>query len=317
MISEKPYITFVMVGRNDNYGGDFISRAQASIDSILISCEKYGLNSEVIFVEWNPPSEKPALKNVLAWPEKLKYCRVKIIEVPPETHNKFPGAGKLPLFEYRGKNVGLRRASGEYILVTNPDIIFSDELIKWLARAKLSSEHFYRIARWDIKSLSLINDLGNILEQCKKNVIITHGYWHSHGAHFNPIEFAKDFFRYIALKITHSPFDYPFAKVAGDFFLMHKNNWYSLRGYPEKENNYFIDGYLCYMALAAGIKQRIISGGGKRIYHQKHWGRREADTAAIDEYRIARKRMLKEKKPIIFNDENWGLAGVKLKEYIL
>ncbi len=50
------------------------------------------------------------------------------------------------------KNVGIRRARGDFILATNIDIIFSDELMRFIARQKLNPKKFYRVDRYDINS---------------------------------------------------------------------------------------------------------------------------------------------------------------------
>src|SRR6516165_4483839 len=48
------------------------------------------------------------------------------------------------------KNVGLRRARGRYLLATNIDILFSDELCRFLARRELRPGLMYRIDRLDV-----------------------------------------------------------------------------------------------------------------------------------------------------------------------
>jgi len=48
------------------------------------------------------------------------------------------------------KNVGIRRARGEFVLATNIDILFSDALMKRLARRDLRSDTLYRIDRYDV-----------------------------------------------------------------------------------------------------------------------------------------------------------------------
>jgi hypothetical protein len=62
---------------------------------------------------------------------------VRFIQVPPEIHRKFRHADHLPLYQMIAKNVGIRRARGRFILVTNIDILFSDELVSFLAKGLL------------------------------------------------------------------------------------------------------------------------------------------------------------------------------------
>ena len=51
-----------------------------------------------------------------------------------------------------GKNVGIRRARGQFVLATNIDILFSDELAKYLAARRLEPGRMYRIDRHDAMS---------------------------------------------------------------------------------------------------------------------------------------------------------------------
>jgi hypothetical protein len=50
------------------------------------------------------------------------------------------------------KNVGIRRARGAFILATNIDIVFSDELVQFLASRRLERGRMYRIDRYDVMS---------------------------------------------------------------------------------------------------------------------------------------------------------------------
>ena len=50
------------------------------------------------------------------------------------------------------KNVGIRRARGQFILATNIDILFSDELAEYLATRRLEHGRMYRIDRHDAMS---------------------------------------------------------------------------------------------------------------------------------------------------------------------
>jgi hypothetical protein len=51
-----------------------------------------------------------------------------------------------------GKNAGIRRARGEFVLATNIDILFSPELIAFMAKRALQPEKMYRIDRYDVMS---------------------------------------------------------------------------------------------------------------------------------------------------------------------
>ena len=73
------------------------------------------------------------------WPRDLGPCQVRFIEVPPEVHRRFAHAEALPLYQMIAKNVGIRRARGQFVLATNIDILFSNELARFLAGAAASA----------------------------------------------------------------------------------------------------------------------------------------------------------------------------------
>jgi hypothetical protein len=51
-----------------------------------------------------------------------------------------------------GKNVGIRRARGRFLLATNIDILFNDELMRFLKAGRLQQGKIYRIDRTDVET---------------------------------------------------------------------------------------------------------------------------------------------------------------------
>ena len=117
----------------------------------------------------------------------------------------------------------------------------------------------------------------------------------------------------------------------GDFQLMGREHWEELRGYPEFETfSMNIDGLFSYIADAAGIKEQFID---VPIYHLEHevgsgWS---PEGEALLRKRIAERGitwldastvyiwaayMKSVRRPMIFNDSNWGLADSTLPEAI-
>ncbi len=312
-MDSKFYISFVVVARNDNYGGDFLHRINVFVKVLLTLCEKYELPSELIIVEWNPPEDRERLKDAISWPDiQRKYCRVRIIEVPNEVHKKLPNPSKLPLFEYIGKNVGVRRAKGQFVLTTNPDLIFSRELIRFLSLQRLSTNCFYRINRCDVKTPVPIDAyVEEILDYCKANIIRVHGYIGTSESNFNMRKF-RAFLGYLKQGILYFPFVVPHTNASGDFLLMHKNKWCALRGYPEVKWRHHIDSLMVNMALFSKLRQ-VILRNPIRLYHQDH-GRPEPDKPSSSEIQLAFQKMRREHRPFLFNGEEWGLGTEELPE---
>jgi len=149
--SREPYLSVVVTTRNDDHGGDPLKRLQAFVNAFDEQARRTGLDAEVIVVEWNPPPERPTVGAMLRLPDP-SWCTYRFVEVPPELHAGLRHADVLPLFQMIAKNVGIRRASGRFILATNIDIIFSMELVEYLGSQPLQPGYLYRVDRHDIQA---------------------------------------------------------------------------------------------------------------------------------------------------------------------
>jgi hypothetical protein len=149
---QQPYLSLVVTARNDDHGGNLLGRMQIFVNGWIAQARRYHLSSELIIVEWNPPSGRPALQDALQWPVDFGPCTVRFIEVPPQLHARYRYAEALPLYQMIAKNVGIRRARGRFILATNIDILFADELMAFLAEQRLQPGRMYRIDRHDAMS---------------------------------------------------------------------------------------------------------------------------------------------------------------------
>lgn len=167
-----PYISVVAAARNDDHGGNLLGRMQVFVDAWINQAKRHRLPSELILVEWNPPRDRERLATALRWPRDTRPCDVRIIEVPPEVHATYRHAEALPLYQMIAKNVGIRRARGEFILATNIDIVFSDELMEFLAARRLEPGRMYRIDRTDVRSdVPADGTIDEQLAYCRGNLI--------------------------------------------------------------------------------------------------------------------------------------------------
>jgi hypothetical protein len=321
----EPKISFVVAARNDNYGGNFLHRLQVFLKCLLILWKRYELNSELIIVEWNPPGGASRLAEVLKRPSAVPKNRIRIIEVPHALHRRIANSDRIALFEYIAKNVGIRRAKGQYVLATNPDIIFSRELIRFLASEDLSSDCFYRIDRYDVgMEVPLKMPVDEQLRFCTKNSIcvrstigtiplkylsfkrykILRGYLRKL---FSPWDAIRWFTMKFIFKIH--------TGASGDFTLMDRRSWHGLRGYPELPTQTTVDYYLCSMAKSSGLYQ-VVFKNPLRIYHQPH-GLSGMAGQSIAEHKLFWqdiKGMIRSGNPLILNDESWGLGNEQLQE---
>jgi hypothetical protein len=126
-------------------------------------------------VEWNPPDDRPRLADAMRWPASNGFCTIKIIEVPHAVHCRLKGSESLPLYQMIGKNVGIRRARGRFILCTNIDIIFSHALVQFIASRALEPNRGYRVVRYDVAPGFPQNvDADALLRYCESHLIRGH-----------------------------------------------------------------------------------------------------------------------------------------------
>jgi hypothetical protein len=161
------HVSVIAVSRNDDHGGDVRSRMQHFVNGFIAQCRKHGLDAELLLVEWNPPRDRPALEDALEWPAEFGPASVSVITVPPELHAIFPHSASLPLFQMIGKNVGIRRARGRFILATNIDILLDDATVLFL-RDRLKPGIMLRADRYDVPG-DLHNELSfeRVLAECR------------------------------------------------------------------------------------------------------------------------------------------------------
>ncbi|TRZ96031.1 hypothetical protein D4R78_01840 [bacterium] len=350
----NPYLSIVIPSRNDNYGGDLLRRMELSLRGLFEQLEKYRLESELILVDWNPPAEMPLLKDVLKWPCGLSYCSVRVIVVSHSIHQRYKGSDRIPINIVAATNCGIRRSRGQFILPRPIDLLYSDELISYIASRKLEEGQRYRVDRCDVER-NVVNQetISAQLDYCSKNIIITHSKTPQ-----PKVTRWRNWLKGPVLPNLHT-------MAAGDFQLMSRYYWHLLRGYPETDiSGSYSDGLISYASYAAGA-QEIILDSPIRVFHIDHdykfaekikrqalpfenrlfipllpeWFNRKiiglyqrllmlfgykmkstvrgVATLDFSEYYKMCREIISGKRSYIFNDENWGLGNEPLEEFII
>lgn len=345
------YLSIVVVGRNDNYGGDFEARLQNFLEHIAEQTNRYSLPTELIFVNYNPIEDQPSLVNRVHWPDPGNFLTIRFLTVPGSVHQIFVREGRrkeVPLFEYIAKNAGIRRCRGDFILAANPDIVLHDSIFRYLSDRKLRDDCFYRVDRCDFQDLSNygVVRFSNEFSAFFRKVFQIHfkGFtrpvqggkafrWKYHFLRFwNELVLAyellkgkfPDLAESLGLNVVVNNIEYKFhCNASGDFFLMHRKHWNFLRGYPE--NTYLslhTDSLQVIRAGALGIKEVVLPWP---VFHKDHGRRYDSSrgkhTALMNEvYRSFQekgKEMLQTGVPFIPNDSQWGCAPFSLSEKLI
>ncbi len=335
----KPYISFIVAARNDNYGGNFLHRLRVFLNVLLGLWDECELNAELIIVEWNPPYNNPHLKDVLDLTKVPRPSMVRIIQVPSDIHNKLPNSGKMAMFEYFAKNVGIRRAKGEYVLVTNPDVLFSEELIAYLASEKLCKKRFYRINRFDFRgSISMEATSRAILRFAKSHVyriniredrrigLCIHIDWLRRWYYLLSGKWPGSYGGYRHSKTNKEPviplnddtgiYGGVYTNASGDFLLASLESFKQIRGFPEFSDTFtHLDGYGCHQLKALGLEQAVFVPPCM-ILHADHHREEQKSRPKVssNEWENDLQKIRAGLLGPAINDENWGLADEELPE---
>lgn len=342
MSENKPYITFVAASRNDNHGGDMTKRMVIFVKGLIHQCNKFKLPCELIMVEWNPPQGQPYLIDILPKTKADDFLKIRYIIVPPEIHYSHNFSERLPLFQMIAKNVGIRRAKAEFVLCTNIDLLFSDELFHELSKRNLKRGRFYSAVRCDIpNSINDDWDVDKMLDFSRKNILKYNGKHYKYPV-LELIGSSAFLYRYSIFSPMYPLFSFIKSKLlgkiqsrlfklnkqaCGDFTMMSKQDWEKIEGYPELQiYSLHIDTMGLIAADAIGLKQEIFKpdactfhishSGGWEFANKKdkllfYTNKPVLDWWSVHEYGL---EIIKNKTTWNLNNKNWGLADIDLKE---
>ncbi len=208
-----PYLSFVIWTRNDEYAPDMLLRQQMSLLVLIEQLERYELESEIIIVEWNPPADRPLLKDVLQLQYPGRAVTVRIITVGEQYHRGYKYADIRPIHCHVAANVGIRRARAQFVLPKATDTFYSGPLVKFLSSRLLSTDDVYRCDRYDFDAEVLQRTYSAtemFLESCGQEVIQRQGL-NANCPGVPPLRWG----------------------TVGDFLLMSAARWHAIRGFWE------------------------------------------------------------------------------------
>ena len=164
-------------------------------------------HDEVIFVDWKTKNGEGVISNIkhnLPQTGKLKY-----IQVPKEfLKEKYPEIANYSMIESIGRNIGLRRASHDYIISTNIDIVTTP-----LEDSILKENVFYTVPRRDVDESHHLsfNDYNSLYKSLWDN---------------------RDGYR-TKEKFESETDKWSLINCCGDYQIGHKNIWNHMKGFEE------------------------------------------------------------------------------------
>jgi hypothetical protein len=267
-----PYVSVVLTGRNDGYGGDFIERFFRTLRFNLQQFLARGITHELLFVEWAPPRGRSLLiERIFDDVPELDPAACSWYVVDPRYHEALSLNPRLEYLEFPAKNVGIRRARGEFILTSNCDVFFGRRIVDVLERRALQPRVLYRAPRHDI-------DLPAGCTAIDWSVLEDPGVLAGPAHRLRP------------------PF---MGSATGDFVLLDRASWRDLRGFNEvyRVARIGIDRNVLVKAISLGI--RIADIGGP-VYHVNHEG----------SYRLNPRAYAGREQEAPWGDRRWHSAGV-------
>lgn len=282
----KNKISVVVTGRNDDYSGDLHLRMIPSLNSFI---EKY---DEIIYVDFNSESSSfiDNIKNYISHSKKLKSITVSPNDVKNISSN-FEGK----FIEVLARNIGIRRATGDYILSSNPDVIcdlpnfedLNNTSMFVAARRDVPIELYTKFNYDNIKPF-LFNNINSF--QKKPRVVDDNG---------NPIWDPNDRWSVVV--------------CCGDYQLAHKNVWYSIKGFEESAiGRCYADSNLMKKAALNGYSLKELD---IPVFHLNHNTPKyiKNDKETPKNCQVTYVQNFKNTS----NDNNWGFNNLIFKEEII
>jgi len=139
----QPYLTIIVYGRNDDYGGVkyFRKKHEAFIKFYAKYLDKGIDFLEIVVVDYNQVVNKKPYFDQFNW---NRFKKVKNVVITNADHKRLTNESKYPFHGNIAFNEGLRVASGKFVLALTIDVFLSMTLIRHLLKKNLNDNYFYR-----------------------------------------------------------------------------------------------------------------------------------------------------------------------------
>ena len=197
--------TVVIPTRNDNYGMFLAERAMQCLNAMT------SVFDEVIVVDWNSPHGLPMIeqiKNYIAPTGKIRS-----IVVPRDFVESKVDSQSQPCCSVLARNIGIRRAKGDWIVSSNIDIIPTQ-----FSTDRLNRDTMYVVQKYNVLENVHLTQLLPMSTEQKIQALVAH----------------KHLFERMKRCEEVVPDDkYSLCVGCGDFQVAHRDVWNRIRGFEE------------------------------------------------------------------------------------
>lgn len=247
-------VSIIIPSRNDLHGGNPMRRLKNAIQKIMDFKWEKSFSLEIIIVEYNPPHARDSILSSLRFP--AINLPITIITVPESIHQFIlskpfiMGNEGKPMLEFWSKNIGARRARGEWLIFMNSDDIISNSLLQFIQSSKGKNSffgaerqsHILKNIQFGLDSLQTVNDL---VIDCDVTDL-------------KHVQVDQQFYT-------------PMWSNCGDFMMLDCELFYSINGFVEIFFDYTLDSEFVsrlYYIYENSVKMGLFNNCF--IYHQDH-----------------------------------------------
>lgn len=289
--------TAIIVSRNDNYGGNLELRAIYSLNSMMDAFD------EVIYVDWNSKKEKGTLIDKIR-PNLRKTKKLRVITIDPDLALQLTNNPEAqPCCEVLGRNIAIRRASGDWIVSTNIDVVPQ----KTLNFDTLDKNIFYTVSR------KLFMDTGMYAKQKSIDFFVSDSEEFFKNIPYEDTDKLREEFSKLNLPHKLPKNDISLVDCCGDFQIAHKDVWYTIRGFEESMiYRGGTDSNVQLKAYCSNYKLCLLMPWNLEVTHIGHLAYGDDGGG-----KLTVKRNDGYGPQQTSNSENWGFANLTFKEEII
>ena len=287
--------------------GSLVEMIDMTLKNVFSFSNDKNIEVEIILVNWNSMVEKCTCQK-LNLSSKPANISVVCIEVSNSIHNSYNLSHKIPYYVAHAVNIGIRRAKADVVLTMKAGVFFTKDI--WQSIYNHVLQNNYKDTFLILSSKAI---LSNFLLQKDEKI-----YQYS-------LQYIKQYF----LKELNGKelIDYEYKRKClnrtqgfrlFDSFVFSKVHAENIAGYPELS---VYPGTLTEKFFVENMKNiyknsLTLEAGCKFYYKEKN----HINPMDDNELRLVQgtekiiiNRIKKEKNPVIFNNENWGLRDIELK----